>query len=572
MRNYMDGGEAIVEAFRRLDIDYVLASPGSEWGSVWEAFARQDEEGADGPEYLSCAHETLAVNLAVGYTVMTGRMQAVMLHTGVGLLQGSMGIDTANRQGVPMVVVSGESLTYSEQDGFEPGPQWQGVLSVVGGPSALVDRITKWSQAVSSPHTLHEQLIRAGEMAQRSPAGPVYMSVPIETMLHDWTPPQNPRLVPPAPRPVPPAADIEAVADMLLAAKNPAIVAESIGRDPAGYEATVELAELLAIPVSECRWLDFTNFPKDHPLYQGMGEPDYLHDCDVVLTLRARAPWTPPSAKPTNAKIVNIDETPFRPHMVHQSLQADVFLEGDAVATLQSLVAVLRQKGVDEAAVAARREKWSKTHDELVAGKKALEDEALAKDSITPVGLCATLGEVLPDDAIYIDETITHRPIIVRHLGFRGAQSFYTAATGGLGQGLGLALGAKLAMKDRLVVSVIGDGSFMYNPVTQSLALSKHRDLPILIVVFNNEGYSAMRKEHHAYYPDGVAAEHNASVGHTITDVDYAELGAPFGFYGRRVEALADLPGAIKEAQAAVEGGRTAILNVVLDDGPPATR
>ncbi|NBP73829.1 MAG: thiamine pyrophosphate-binding protein, partial [Alphaproteobacteria bacterium] len=72
MRNYMDGGEAIVEAFRRLDIDYVLASPGSEWGSVWEAFARQDEEGADGPEYLSCAHETLAVNLAVGYTVMTG--------------------------------------------------------------------------------------------------------------------------------------------------------------------------------------------------------------------------------------------------------------------------------------------------------------------------------------------------------------------------------------------------------------------------------------------------------------------------------------------------------------------
>ena len=75
-----------------------------------------------------------------------------------------------------------------------------------------------------------------------------------------------------------------------------------------------------------------------------MGEPEYLHDSDVVLTLRARAPWTPPSAKAANAKIVNIDETPFRPHMVHQSLQADVFLEGDAVATLQSLIAVLRKK------------------------------------------------------------------------------------------------------------------------------------------------------------------------------------------------------------------------------------
>ena len=566
MQNYMDGGEAIVEAFRRLDIDYVLASPGSEWGSVWEAFARQDKENNDGPVYLSCAHETLAVNLAIGYSVMTGRMQAVMLHTGVGLLQGSMGIDTAYRQGVPMVVVSGECLTYSEKEDFEPGPQWHGVLSVVGGPSALVDGITKWSQSVSSPHTLHEQLIRAGEMAQRSPAGPVYMSVPIETMLHDWTPPKNPRAVPSASRPVPPTADIEAVADMLLAANNPAIVAESIGRDPAGYSATVELADLLAIPVSECRWIDFTNFPKDHPLYQGMGEPEYLHDCDVVLTLRARAPWTPPSAKPANAKIVNIDETPFRPHMVHQSLQADVFLEGDAVATLQSLIAVLRKKGIDDAAVAVRREKWWAGHEALVAGKKALEDDALAKDTISPVGLCVTLGDELPDDAVYVDETITHRPVIIRHLAFKGPQSFYTAATGGLGQGLGLALGTKLARKDRLVVSVIGDGSFMYNPVTQSLALSKHKDLPILIVVFNNEGYSAMRKEHHAYYPDGIAAEHNSSVGHTITNLDYAELGAPFGFFGRRVEKLADLSGAIREAQEAVEGGRTAILNVVLDD------
>ena len=112
----------------------------------------------------------------------------------------------------------------------------------------------------------------------------------------------------------------------------------------------------------------------------------------------------------------------------------------------------------------------------------------------------------------------------------------------------------------------------MYNPVTQSLALSKHRDLPILIVVFNNQGYSAMRKEHHAYYPEGVAALANESVGHPVTELNYAELGAPFGFHGARVATLADLPGALAEARAAVEGGRTAIVNVVLDDGLPAAR
>ena len=566
MKNYIDGGEAILEAFRQLDIDYVIASPGSEWGSVWEAFARQEREKTEGPRYLNCAHETLAVDLAIGYSVMTGRMQAVMLHTGVGLLQGSIGIDTAYRQSVPMVVVSGESLSYSEHDGFDPGPQWHGVLSVVGGPTVLASGITKWSQSVSSQHTLFEQLIRAGEMAQRSPAGPVYMSVPIETMLHDWTPPQAPRAVPPAPKPVPPAEDIEAVADMLLNAKNPAIVAESIGRDPAGYSATVELSEMLAIPVSECRWLDFTNFPKEHPMYQGMGEPDYLKDCDVVLTLRARAPWTPPSAKPANAKIVNIDETPFRPHMVHQSLQADIFLEGDAIATLQSLNSIICDRVVD-AEVSQRWEKWSEAHNDMVARNKAIEADGLAKETITPIGLCATLSALLPDDAVFVDETITHRPIIIRHLDYRGPRSFYTAATGGLGQGLGLALGTKLARPDCFVVSVIGDGSFMYNPVVQSLTLSKHEELPIFVVIFNNMGYSAMRKEHHSYYPNGLAANNSTSVGHTITDMDYAELARAFGFYGRKVDRLIELENAIQEGQRAVCNGQTAILNVVLDEG-----
>ena len=131
MQNTVDGGEAVVQAFRSLDVDYVMASPGSEWGAVWEALARQKVTNTPGPVYFSCAHETLAVDLAIGYTVLTGRMQAVMLHTGVGFLQGSMGVDGANRLGIPMVVMSGEALTYGDKQGFNPGGQWQANLSVV---------------------------------------------------------------------------------------------------------------------------------------------------------------------------------------------------------------------------------------------------------------------------------------------------------------------------------------------------------------------------------------------------------------------------------------------------------
>ena len=114
MKNYMDGGEAILEAFRKLKIDYIMSSPGSEWSPVWEALVRQKIGNHAGPAYIDCWHETLAVNMATGYTLITGRPQAVLVHAGVGLLQGSMGVHGALQSEVPMIVMSGESNTLGE--------------------------------------------------------------------------------------------------------------------------------------------------------------------------------------------------------------------------------------------------------------------------------------------------------------------------------------------------------------------------------------------------------------------------------------------------------------------------
>ena len=105
----------------------------------------------------------------------------------------------------------------------------------------------------------------------------------------------------------------------------------------------------------------------------------------------------------------------------------------------------------------------------------------------------------------------------------------------------------------------------MYNPVIQSLALSKHEGLPILIVVVNNTGYLAMVKDQHRYYPDGTSAQNDIYYGHPITDLAYEELVAPFGGFGKRVETPAELPGTLGEAMAAVNDGRTAIVNVMVD-------
>ena len=175
MKNELDGGEAILEAFRNLSIDYVICSPGSEWPPIWEAFARQKVSGNSGPIYMDCGHETLAVGIAAGYTQVTGRMQAVLLHAGAGLLQGSMGIQGARAAEVPMIVMSGESLGYGETKGFDPGNQWYRNLGVVGGPQRLIDSLVKWANQAPSPETLYHSVIRVGEMAQRVPQGPVYL-------------------------------------------------------------------------------------------------------------------------------------------------------------------------------------------------------------------------------------------------------------------------------------------------------------------------------------------------------------------------------------------------------------
>ncbi len=563
MKNYMDGGEAILEAFRKLKIDYILASPGSEWSPVWEALVRQKTGNHAGPTYIDCWHETLAVNMATGYTLMTGRPQAVLIHAGVGLLQGSMGVHGALQSEVPMIVMSGESTSLGEDPDLPIEQQWYGGLSV-GGIERFVENITKQARPVTSPFTLYEQIIRAGEMAQRTPRGPIYLNVALEHMLHDWTPPENDRDVPFAPKVEPHPSEVAKVAELLLKAKNPVVVAEQSGRDPAAFKALVELADTLAIPVMWGRVANFANFPTDHPLYLGVASYEHLKDSDLVLLVGGRAPWYPPHTKPTKGKIVAINDNQFKGHMIYQSLHADAYLEGDIASALQALTTAARAGKVDAEAVKARRGKWQAEHDKFAAGLKSEKAKATSNGKgIDPLSLISTLADVMPKDTIYVDETILHGPMLRQHLPFTTPQSFFRGF-GGLGQGLGTALGVKLAAKQRPVALLVGDGGFLYNPVIQALGATKQHDLPILIVIFNNKGYMAMQKGHVHHYPDGAAENAKMHLGSQLKGFDYNELAAHFGLHGERVEDPTKLKAAIENGLKKVQEGTTAILNVMV--------
>ena len=214
LKNIQDGGEAILEAFRGLKIEYVISSPGSEWPSLWEALARQKKSGMPGPAYLDCGHETLAIAMATGYTQVTGRMQAVLLHAGAGLLQGSMAIYGARAQAAPILVMSGESAGYGEGD-FDPGPQWYRNLSVVGGPQRLVDPLVKIALQSNAVETLYHSVVRAGEIAQRTPRGPTYLCVSMEAMIAEWSRPETMHAAAPPPASRPTTEDIAKVATEL---------------------------------------------------------------------------------------------------------------------------------------------------------------------------------------------------------------------------------------------------------------------------------------------------------------------------------------------------------------------
>ena len=545
----LDGGEAILAACRDVGVDVVFCSSGSEWAPVWEALARQRRDGLPGPRYLDLMHETLAVSMATGYTLVTGKPQMVLLHAVPGLLQGANGIHGALLTGVPMVVASAESTTYGEA-GTDPGSQWYRNLSIVGGPQAVAAPFTKWSTQVGDASTAYGHVVRAAELARRAPAGPVYLNVPMEVLLQPWTRPAAARPVPEPGARVSTAPELERAAELLTAARRPVILTESADRHPDGFEALLEFVEALEIPVVEPQSAVCANFPRTHRLHRGGDPATLLAEADLIVLVCCRAPFYPPSNRPADTRVLVIDDVPHRPYVDYQVLGADQYLEGDVAPTLRALTAVVR-----DSAVPIERA-------ELPALPVERPRPRPQREGIDPAEVVDCLRELLDPDAAVIDETITHARVVQARLE-ADRPGRYSYVQGGLGQGIGVALGVKLADPAREVALAVGDGSFLYNPIVQSLSAAKSLGLPVLIVVFNNRQYLSMKLNHLRFYPEGTAVAEDDFRGVDLSDQpDIAALAEPFGLFGLAVSEPDELRTGLEKALQAVRAGTTAIVDV----------
>src|SRR6266480_1795118 len=295
----LSGADTLLRVLAHMGVDRIFASPGSEWSPVWEAFAKAKAQSEGVPLYITSRHEEIAVGMASGYTKATGKLPAVMIHTTVGALHATMALRAALHEHVPMVVLAGESIGFGEIPGPDPGHQWLRVLADTGGPARLVGDCVKWSYGLNTSALLPSTIQRACQLAMAAPQGPVFVSVPMEFLLETMaTNPPAVASIPSVPAALPSA--ITELARLLAAAANPVIVTEEAGRTQRAVEHLVALAERLGAPVVEGWHPAFVNFPRQHPLYGGIGRAahlaSYLKDADLVLLLAAVAPWHPPSS------------------------------------------------------------------------------------------------------------------------------------------------------------------------------------------------------------------------------------------------------------------------------------
>jgi len=563
----LTGAEAFLHVLADMGVDHVFASPGSEWAPVWEVLANPDPQAGGLPRYLSARHEITAVGMASGYAKATGRLPGVIIHTTVGSLQAAMALRGAVQEQIPMVVFTGESVGFGEAPGPDPGFQWLRHLANVGGPVRLVEPCVKWGFAVNTPAVLPATVQRACQLALAPPRGPVFVSIPMESLFERMT--TDP--APAAALPVPPVADPGGVADLarlLAAARNPLIITEEAGRSPGTVERLVELAELVGAAVVETRSTTFGNFPRNHPLHGGFDPKEYLHEADLVFLVATVAPWHPPSAGPGGgATVAVLDENPLHAELPYWGYRTDLCLTGALESSLGSLLERLRREiPAADPARAARRERWRGRYAER---KAAWRDEALASKARRPMDtrwVMHELAQSLPPDAVVVEETITPRLAVHRYLDSLPPGSYFAGCAGGLGTGLGTALGVKVARPGRPVVLLIGDGSFNYNPVLPALGFAQEHGTPILVVLLNNHGYMSQKSGVPRYYPEGWAVRSRTFVGTSIVPCpDYAAIARAFEGYGERVEEPGEVRAAMERGLQAVGRGQTALLDMRLE-------
>lgn len=501
-------GGAIFTKLKAVGVDYVFVNSGTDFPPIIEGLSEAAAKQIDLPVPIVMPHEMAAVGMAHGYYLGSGKPPCVMLHTNVGLANGSTGVINAAMDRVPLIVMSGRTPT-TEQGRFGSRTVPIGWGQEMFDQTAYVRECTKWDYELRFPEQLGEVIDRAHAISNSTPKGPVYISLPRETLCEEID--ASELSDPPSMQPVKSSPDLHELAkaaDLLKTAKNPLVVGQFGINEEKAFLKFKSFAEDWAFPVSQY-WPIKLTLPFSHPMSLGTWITDYVTEADVILVLDALAPWWPEKAQPSkNAKIIQLGPDPLFSRTPIRNFRADVNLVGETEEAISTLIDMIGQPGAGQAdEINVRRKKIEAISEQVVKNTRetALKD-AKAEPS-TKVYVAHVLTKLLADEdaAVFSELGIPPGP-------FEASQPcswFQEPLSGGLGWSFPAALGYKLARPEKVVVTTMGDGSYMFANPTVCHQIAEAMELPVITVVLNNEEWGAVRNSVVDMYPNGYAAKAN---------------------------------------------------------------
>ncbi|HWA38215.1 MAG TPA: thiamine pyrophosphate-requiring protein [Burkholderiales bacterium] len=533
--------EAYLELLASRGIEFLFGNAGTDFPPIIEAYARAKKTGARVPTPVLVPHENVAVAMAYGYTMATGRMQAVMVHVGLGTANALCGLFNAARQNIPMLFTAGRT-PWTESGAPGARNNYINWAQEMFDQGAMVRELMKWDFELRHPAHLEGVVDRALAMAQAAPAGPVYLVLPREVLAAEHSAQRSARttLAPASPAHPDPARLAE-VRDLLARARRPVLITADAGRTDAGWRAMERFASAQRVPVVQYR-PRYASLPTEHPMHAGYDPAPYLRDADLVLVLECDVPWIPEHFQPpAQAKVVHLGADPLYARYPLRGFRSDLTIAGDAAAILEGLCAPSeRSPGLEK------------------------KRPAPASGRMTNLWVSHCIDRAKDDDTVVINEY----PLALEALSIRKPGTYFShSPAGGLGWAMGAALGVKLARREATVIACVGDGTYMFGNPTPFHFVSRAQGLPVLTVVFNNRRWGAVHRSTLSLYPEGHASQEHEPPFSTLEPApDYEKIVEASGGYGERVEDPAALPGALSRALKAVrEDKRQAVLNIITE-------
>ena len=502
----------------------------------------------------------MGVAMAHGYAMVTGRPQAMMVHVGVGTANALNGLINASRQNVPILFTAGRTpltesgaLTAARNNYIH----WAQEHFDQGG---MLREFVKWDYELKHAEQVETVIDRALAIAKSEPQGPVYVTLPREILASSFsTQFSTHSTIAPA---SPPGADMLAVAEtanLLGKAKLPLLITANGGRTVESSRALAQFVETFAIPTIHYRPRHLA-LSTEHPMHCGWDPHALLKEADLVLVVDCDVPWIPKEGAPRpDAKVVHIGPDPLFARYPLRGFRADLSLTGMTAPTLAALAARTKKDLVE-----ARRKKVeeisSQTRNKARGGVEPMPA------AITGKWLSACINKVLGDDSLLVNEY----PIVLEEMTIREPGRYFgNTAAGGLGWGMGAALGAKLASPEKTVVCALGDGSYMFGNPSAAHYVSEAMQLPVLFIVANNARWAAVHRSTLSTYPKGHAAATKQPPFATLEPSPrFEHVVKASGGHGEAVTEPKDLLPALERAMKVVkEEKRQALLNVRIEAG-----